>query len=883
MTTDVDPSLNGHAEDAQTRAVDALGNAFSPAGLEALEAGGIPVDKALEYGVRAVAHPDHVPDEIARWWVQGPGRGPGLLFEWRDQDRTVVQFRPDTPVVDDRGEAHKYVLPKGCGTFLNHLRAPAGGEDPYLFVEGTKQGIAAAVWAPVAWGVVAVPGCDSWVGTDLSWAAGREVVVVFDGDVATNRNVHDAAVRLQEALELEGAEGVRFAKIAGARSTDGLDDVLGRRAAGGRTSFLEQLAKLAVAKLGRPPGRKAASPYMTEKGLLARTTALAVLEGQPAALGKGSMIALYRDGAFRVDRGREPLIDRISDMLGEDFRPAHRSTVEEYLVGELTRRGLRLGDRATEPVLNCANGMLDLRTGELLPHGPQYLSAQQIPVPWDPGATAPHYEAWLQQVIPDQGRELEEVASTMLDPSRTPAKALFAFGPSHSGKSTALRILGAVAGPENISGVSLHQLADNRFMAAALYQKMANIAADLSSAHLTDMSLFKMMSGEDVVEADRKYGLPFRFTNQALFAFSANEPPTVSETSDAYTNRISPFRFPFSFAGREDPTIEDSMMRELPGILVRWVGAWQGFHGRGGYLPQDADVRQEFETRSDRVARWAATRCDVHPDAVGRTVGADQGDTITSLYVAFRSWAEDDGTAKAMSRPKFAERLRTLPGVGEVRLTHRNKNVGMNVTTRTGEDKEIGQTTRNRDVAVTTTGGSNDHGVGSDLRSVGSGVGAGDLGVGSDLRSVTSVSAIQPYVRVGTEEKKIMDTVPTHRQDCEQPTLPTPPTPAVWDPFDGPAPVPEPRTDPLTTYTESDGERVRTAGPDRDRVPPDAGVHVDGPVPQWSAGAGGPVGGSAGAGPGALPSVQTDDVTGAPNPFAPADPAAGTDDFDWSA
>jgi len=719
MMTAVPPaSSNGHVPDAGQRVLDALGNEFTPYSLEILAAGALTPEQAVRFGVRAVRLPEHVPEEIARYWITGPGRGPGMLFEWRDLDRTVVQFRPDVPVVDEAGEAHKYILPKGCGSFLSHLRAPAEDSAPYLFVEGTKQGLAAAVWAPAAWGVVAVPGCNSWIGTDLSWAEGRRVVVLFDADVATNRNVHDAAVAFKEALEAEGADEIVFAKLAGAKAREGLDDVLGRRAPERRESYIQRIAEAAVTKLGRPPSRRTESAYFTDKGLLARTASLAVLEDQPAALAIGSMISLYRGGAFRMERGREPLIARVKTMLGEDFRPNWRATIEEYLVGELAERGMRLPDRQPRPLLNCANGMLDLETGELLEHSPKYLSALQIPIAWTPDAQCPVYEDWLRQVIPNQYTSLEEVASTMLDPSRTPSRALFAFGPSRSGKGTFLRLIEAIAGKGNVSGVSLLQLSDNKFMSSAVYQKMVNVSGDLSAAHVSDISLFKMLTGEDLIEADRKYGLPFRFTNQALFVFAANELPTVSETSRAYVNRIKPYRFGKTFAGREDPTIEAAMLQELPGILCRWVAAWRAFNERGTYLPTAPDVAEEFETKSDRVARWVATRCDIHPDVAGQLVGAEHGEGLSVLYKAFQAWVKDDGGADPMSRPKFAERLRTIPGVGEVRLRHRSKNLGVNVTTHTGEDREPVKIQPNQDTEVSQSVGS--VGSGTSLPYVGS-------------------------------------------------------------------------------------------------------------------------------------------------------------------
>jgi len=693
MTTDAEiAQQNGHVEGAQERVLDALGHPFSPESLRVLAESAITPETAARYGITAVADPDHIPDEIFGSWHAFLGEAEtGMIFTWRDTDREIPQYRPDVAVQTPDEKIHKYLVPRDSGTFLNHLRNPVGPDDPVLFVEGSKQGVAAAAWAPEGWGVVAVPGCNNWVGTDLSWADGRKVIILFDADFTSNRDVYDAAAGLKEALEVEGATEVRFAHLAGARNKDGLDDVLGRRPADRRTLYIERIADMAADRLGRRPTRSVrASAYFDEKGLLARTSALTVLGNQPAALADGSMIALYRDGVYRIDLGDEPLIEQVKDLLGEDYRPAHRKTIEEYLVGELSGRNLRVGQRSTEPLLNTASCMIDLRTGEVLDHDPKYLSTLQIPVPWVPDAACPTYEAWLADVIPGQAEALEELASTMLDPSRTPLKQAFLYGPTHSGKSTFLRIMEAVAGHANRSAVDLHQLVDDHFMSAELYQKILNIGSDMSAAHISDVSLFKKLTGEDPVQANRKYGKTFTFTNRALFAFSANEIPTVGETSRAYVQRMMPFHFFNSFAGAERPEIEERMLREeLPGILRRWVSAWRRFNDRGLYLPVPEDVQTEFETSSDRVARWMQLRCDVHPEVIGQLVGADKGDTISSLYSAFKIWARDDGPANVMSRQKFSERLRRMDGVGEVRLAHRSKNLGLNITTRTGEDREI--------------------------------------------------------------------------------------------------------------------------------------------------------------------------------------------------
>jgi putative DNA primase/helicase len=644
-------------------------------------------DAALErHGVTSVTTPKDLPEGVAWAGEQCPT---GILFPWTTDAGTVTQYRPDKPYVKKDGKSAKYLFPAGSGSFTGKVREPEEGA-PILIVEGTKQALAADAWAPREWGIYGIPGCQNWTGSSLAWAEGRDVTILFDADWTTNRDVFDAAVALAEALEIDGgAESVKYARLVNAKAKDGLDDVLAARAESERTKYITRIVKAAKAKLGRPPARKPDNIFFDKRGgLMAKTASEAVLDGQPAALAKGSQIALYRDGVFRVDQGREPLYAAVQKLLGEEYRPNWRSTIEESLIGILSGQGTVLPEKQSEPLLNCKNGMLDLRTGKLTPHMPSHLSRVQIPVNWEPGAKAPAYEKWIQEYCPGQVDDLEESLSVMLDPSRTPAKAVFLFGPSRSGKSTILRIAMEVAGSHNTSGVDLHQLSGDRFASANVYGKMLNSSADLSAEHLSDTSLFKRMTGGDVIQANRKYGAEFQFTSTALFAFSANTVPTVSEASRAYLERIKPFNFPKSFAGKEDPKVEEDLMRELPGILVRWVEAWRRMQARGGYLPTLDRVAATFEAASDRVSLWMQKNTRVFPDAIGSLVDADQGTGKTELYVAFKLWLTAEGGAGAMKRADFLTRLESLQGVGETRLKHRSKNIGLNVVVVSEDEKD---------------------------------------------------------------------------------------------------------------------------------------------------------------------------------------------------
>lgn len=545
-----------------------------------------------------------------------------------------------------------------------------------LVIEGEANGVAASTYAPAGTTVVSANNLSDLINSpQLQVADGQPTIVGPALNPGSDGATHAAASAIADALRAEGAKSVQFLLIPGGEP---LAQVLANRDESRRTTYLANLLANAKARLPRKPATRAeaanrdAVGFFDHTGLLVRQLCDEIVQRYPAMLTRERCVALYRNGVYHIDG--TAFIGVVAEILDDRFRPAHRKAVEEFAAGALFNAGHFLPERTDTPLLNVRNGMLDLATGTLKPHDPIYMSSTQLPVEWNPDATCPTYERWLSTSVGDQMDDLEEVSSTMLDPSRTPTKAIFLFGPSRSGKSTYLRLLQSIAGDANYSAVTLHQLADNRFAAANVYGKILNCAADLSSGHVEDMSLFKMMTGEDPVQADRKFGGQFAFVNRALFAFSANELPTVSESSRAYVERIKPFQFPHSFAGSEDPTIEATMLaQELPGILVRWVRAWQRLAVRGGYLKTDERVRHEFEVRSDRVRQFVAEHCKIQavlPDgqavSPGVEVPAYMATTQRAIAQAFKHWAEKNG-ASTIGERKIKDRLTSINGIYEVR------------------------------------------------------------------------------------------------------------------------------------------------------------------------------------------------------------------------
>lgn len=219
----------------------------------------------------------------------------GIRFPYRSPDGAeTVQFRPDEPKTDEAGRAIKYIWPKGQKLSLNTLRDP-GEESPVLIVEGTKQALAVASWAPDTYAVYGMVGCWGWSGTDLSVFENRDVFIALDGDAATNSDVYAGGAGLGAALSDQEDARVKFIRLPVAGKA-GADDWLASLPEDKRTA---RLVRLVVAAKNKPADRRP-----THKAKPPSDTPLPDTDGRPG-------VAVNLDRLQVITRLREVLKDRL--------------------------------------------------------------------------------------------------------------------------------------------------------------------------------------------------------------------------------------------------------------------------------------------------------------------------------------------------------------------------------------------------------------------------------------------------------------------------------------------------------------------------------------------------------------------------------------------
>lgn len=416
-----------------------------------------------------------------------------------------------------------------------------------------------------------------------------------------------------------------------------------------------------MARPGQPGPAPAAPPgpgrFFGRQGLRALDLADEVMRSVVCGYGaKDKRFYTYGDGVWTA--GSEPIKEELTKLLANRYRITYAGAVFDLI--QFSPSTARISDSPLAELINVPNGMIKWETGDLLTHSPHYLSTVQLPVEYMPSAKCPLFEKFLREVLPadliDSGFIWELIGYTLY--SGNPLHiAVLLFGKGRNGKGTLIRVLKALLGEHNISTVSLHELTENKFRVATLYQKLANLAGDLDSKWLENTALFKKITGHDGIQGEYKYGASFEFDPWALPFYSANKAFGSPDSSEGWVARWIVVPFPNSFLGREDRSLESKLTSELElrGILAKSVAALPALMARGNFadLPSLAKAKAAFVLASDAVRAWIDEYCLL--DAAAWTPRTD-------LYKAYR-WSTGGDGGKQLGAREFYNRVEQVGGI----------------------------------------------------------------------------------------------------------------------------------------------------------------------------------------------------------------------------
>ena len=326
-----------------------------------------------------------------------------------------------------------------------------------------------------------------------------------------------------------------------------------------------------------------------------------------------------------------PLVGRIVERLLREKTSGH--FVKEVL-GHLERRSYRSRTEFdAQPGLVVASGVLDPLTGSLEEWDSARLDTVRLPVRFVPSAECPRFVRFVQEVTPEHVSVVQEMMGYCLLKDHRIHRAFLLVGDGANGKSTLQNVMKALLGPANVASVSLQQLAGgDKFAAAHLTGKLANLCADIPSRALRDTGVFKALTGGDLVYAQRKFQDPYEFSNFAKLVFSANRVPLSEDETTAFYRRMTILSFPNTFAGKTaNPDLLAGLTTdaELSGILNWAVKGLRRLLRQGDITdaPTVEEARRDYVRRSDPVAAFVEDAVLVDPE------GEETKDDLYEAYV----------------------------------------------------------------------------------------------------------------------------------------------------------------------------------------------------------------------------------------------------------
>ncbi len=642
-------------------------------------------------------------------------------WEYRDADG-VVQYKTMRFDQSNGTKEFSCCRPNGRGGWLNNMRGVArvpyrlpeliaASKDQYVFVvEGEKK-----VEALRDWGLIATcnaGGAGKWKKDWATYFRDRKVIVLPDNDPVHpetgKRPGQDHARDVFESLK-EHAALVRVLELPDLPLKG---DIVDWKAAGHTLpEFLELVERVAAGDGGGPDGAGGVATSAVASAIAAAADPLSIqyLNSRTDVANGLRLIEKYGKqirfcqpmGKWFIWTGRRWCVDQkhqidrfaidcTRDMWTETAVTKAAGSMP-LTVGEMEKhckysdsiQGMTRAVRAAQTdasvqvlpheldsdpwLFNVANGTIDLRSGDLLPHDPTHLNTKMSPVTFDPDATCPTWERFVKQVFRGDVEVIRYIkrlcgywATGLIREQMLP---IF-WGGGSNGKTTFLNVILEVLGMDYAMKAPQDFLMQKRgeqhpTEKADLHGKRFVACSETEEGRKLSEGLVKELTGKERIRARRMKEDFWEFDPTHKIILITNHKPVISGGDHGLWRRLRLIEFGQTFWDpsksengppdlRQDKLLDDKLRMEYPGIF-RWImEGCQNWQHEEECVPMSVEIQTaEYKDSQDVVSQWMDERCDRNDDATERA---------SDLYLDYRGWALKMGEY-LMSQRKFSMTL----------------------------------------------------------------------------------------------------------------------------------------------------------------------------------------------------------------------------------
>lgn len=378
---------------------------------------------------------------------------------------------------------------------------------------------------------------------------------------------------------------------------------------------------------------------------------------------------VYRDGRYHFDglsinqliqtevqrEAAEILQDRTLD-------PQKRRALLNRVLGTHTVRAVEELARAHCAVsidqldanpwlLHCTNGVLDLRTGELRAHRQEDLITKSTGVLFDPEATSPTFDAFLERSMPDAEKRaflIRHAGSALSGVIRDHALVIH-IGGGRNGKgvwtNALLHALGDY-GADAPSELLMQKRGETHpTEKLTLWGRRFVSVSETEEGQSLNVALVKRLTGGDPITARGMRQDFFTFQPTHKLAMQTNHRPTIRETKDAIWERVLLVEWTVTIPREErDPQLGEKLRKEAPGILAKLVRGCMEWQKIGLSPPASVlAATQRYRKEMDRIGAFLEEHC---------VFGINEKVPARDVFTRYTAWAAN-ANMKAITQTAF--------------------------------------------------------------------------------------------------------------------------------------------------------------------------------------------------------------------------------------
>ncbi len=306
-----------------------------------------------------------------------------------------------------------------------------------------------------------------------------------------------------------------------------------------------------------------------------------------------------------------------------------------------------VSDFDREPfLLNVANGVVDLRTGELAAHEPGNRFSYCVPVNYVPGAWDGLYHRLMLQWLDGDAERVSYVQRalgySMTGEDREECM-FYLQGAGRSGKGTMLNTVKESLGGTVAMGTEFALFTDRRndpqnFRLAPLRNARLVVASESNKTQKLDAAIIKQLTGGgDGIQASFKHQTPFDFVPRFKIWLMSNYLPKGDTDDDAFWWRVRLIQLTKSYMEAPDLSLKEQLRtRTEQESMLSWLvwGAMQWYSKGLGRPSWQRDALQRTRAELDPLQRFLEDASEREP----RT-----HTDLNDLHEAYIQWCADEG------------------------------------------------------------------------------------------------------------------------------------------------------------------------------------------------------------------------------------------------